>query len=103
MRLVYIIIFVVCLFSSSCAHQEYGFYGAGPHTRSQNIAADYTIKHRYLFFGLMQKNQLDIVDRCKRGDNVVKINTFQSLSDSLWSAFTLFIYAPRTTMIYCRY
>lgn len=61
----------------------------------------YEGKLNFIYGGYAQTKEVDVQDICgHRG--IAMVNTYQSVSDALFSIFTLGFYYPRTYQVWCQ-
>ncbi|MCB1142382.1 MAG: hypothetical protein H7A24_00775 [Leptospiraceae bacterium] len=59
-----------------------------------------SIKSNFIFWGFFQSRQIDLIEECI-GDLPIAVLEKQTYADAILSFFTVHIYSPRTSYIYC--
>lgn len=62
--------------------------------------ADYEKRYNYFWWGLKGKHQLNVRSIC-HDKGVEQMQTVHTLTDSVFTLFTLGIYEPRTARVWC--
>lgn len=61
-----------------------------------------TYRQSFFVYGIGQSQQVNAAAVCGGPDRVIRVETQQAPLDAIFGTFTLGLYAPRSTKIYCR-